>query len=110
VVANSGIAHGQDVGVESSGFVPRGFGPGWSAYLADRGSQRNPHPGSDATLSLGGRALLRAGVRPGDLLVAGEGGARTVAVRCRTTCSVTHVADGPAITHAEGHIIFTHVI
>jgi hypothetical protein len=109
VVASSGIAHGRDIGVESSGFVPRGFGPGWSAYLADRGAQRNPHPGNNAILSLGSRALLRAGVRPGDLLVAGEGGARTVAVRCRTRCSVTRVADGPATTHAEGHIVFTHV-
>jgi hypothetical protein len=106
LVAKSGIAHGGDIGVESAGFVPRGFGPGWAAYLADRGSQKNPHRGDDAILSLAGPSLLRAGVRAGDLLVAGEGGARTVAVRCRTTCSVMHVADGPTVAHAEGHIVF----
>ncbi|HYZ29573.1 MAG TPA: hypothetical protein VE570_10985 [Thermoleophilaceae bacterium] len=109
VVADSGIAHGGDIGVESAGFVPRGFGPGWSAYVADRVSPGNPHPGDDAILSLGGRAVLHAGVRPGDLLVAGEGGAQTIAVRCRTTCSVTHVADGPVVAHAEGHIVFARV-
>jgi hypothetical protein len=49
---------------------------------------------------------LRAGVRPGDLLVASEGGAQTVAVRCRARCSVKHVADGPSVAHAEGHIAF----
>jgi hypothetical protein len=106
LVANSGIAHGGDIGVESAGFVPRGFRPGWSAYLADRVSPGNPHPGDDAILRLGGRALLRAGVRPGDLLVASEGGAQTVAVRCRASCSVRHVADGPTVAHAEGHIVF----
>jgi hypothetical protein len=106
LVARSGIPHGGDIGVESAGFVPRGFGTGWSAYLADRVSPGNLHPGDDAILSLGGRALSRAGVRPGDLLVASEGGAQTVAVRCRSTCSVRHVADGPPVAHAEGHIVF----
>jgi hypothetical protein len=106
LVANSGIPRGGDIGVESAGFVPRGFGRGWSAYLADRVSPGNPHPGDDAILSLSGRAVLRAGVRPGDLLVASEGGAQTVAVRCRSTCSVRHIADGPPVAHAEGHIVF----
>jgi hypothetical protein len=109
LVANSGIAHGQDIGVESAGFVPRGFGAGWSAFVADRVSAGNPHPGDDAILSLDGRTLLRAGVRPGDLLVASEGGAQTVAVRCHATCSVTHFADGPPAAHVEGHIIFARV-
>ena len=109
LVANSGMARGGDIGVESAGFVPRGFGAGWSAYLADRVSPGNPHPGDDAILALAGRAVLRAGVRAGDLIVAGEGGAQTVAVRCRTTCSVTHFADGPAAAHAEGHIVFARV-
>jgi hypothetical protein len=109
LVANSGIPRGADVGVESAGFVPPRFGLGWSAYLADRVSPGNPHPGDDAILALPGRSLLRAGVRPGDLLVASEGGAQTVAVRCGTTCSVTHFADGPAVAHAEGHISFARV-
>jgi hypothetical protein len=106
LVADSGLAHGGDIGVESAGFVPERFGARWSAYLADRISPGNPHPGDDAILVLGARALLRAGVRPGDLLVASEAGAQTVAVRCGTTCSVTHVADGPPVAHVEGHIAF----
>jgi hypothetical protein len=109
LVARSGIPHGGDIGVESAGFVPRGFGPGWSAYLADRISPNNPHPGDDEILGLSGRSMLRAGVRPGDLVVAGEGGAQTVAVRCRESCSVKHFADGPAAAHAEGHIVFARV-
>jgi hypothetical protein len=49
--------------------------------------------------------LLAAGARPGDLLDATEGGARTVAIHCGpSACQVREVADGPAITHAEGHI------
>jgi len=51
--------------------------------------------------------LIKAGVRAGDLLVATEGGARTIMVRCTRSCAVRYVADGPAITHAEGHIVFT---
>jgi hypothetical protein len=106
LVARSGLAAGPDIGVESAGFVPHDFGAGWSAYLADRVSPGNPHPGDDAVLALTARALRSAGVRPGDLLVAGEGGAQTVAIRCRARCSVRHVAGGPAIAHAEGHISF----
>jgi hypothetical protein len=109
LVANSGLAHGGDIGVESAGFVPPDFGPGWSAYVADRASPGNPHPGDDAILALDGATLLNAGLGPGDLLVASEGGAQTVAVRCRTTCSVTHFADGPAAAHVEGHIAFARV-
>jgi hypothetical protein len=109
LVANSGLAHGGDIGVESAGFVPPDFGPGWSAYVADRASPGNPHPDDDAILALDGATLLNAGLGPGDLLVASEGGAQTVAVRCRTTCSVTHFADGPAAAHVEGHIAFARV-
>jgi hypothetical protein len=107
VVANPGLPTGRDMGVESLGFVPQGFGAGWSAYLADRAKQPEPHPGDDRILTLDGGALVAAGVAPGDLLVAGEGGAPTIAIRCDgTTCSVQHVADGPATSHAEGHIAF----
>jgi hypothetical protein len=104
LVAHPALAAGGDIGVESAGFVPRGRG--WSAYLADRVSPGNPHPGDDAVLAIGARALRRAGVRPGNLLVATEGGARTIAIRCRRRCSVRHVADGPPAAHAEGHITF----
>ena len=107
LVAVSGLPAGGDTGVESAGFVPRRFDSRWSALLADRSTPGNPHPGDDAILAVSGRSLLRAGVRGGDLLVATEGGAQTVAVRCRTRCSVRHVADGPPAAHGEGHIAFT---
>jgi hypothetical protein len=105
-IATSGLPAGSDVGVESMGFVPAGFEQG-SAYLADRFVGAGAHPGTDSILRLAGSDLASAGVRPGDLLVATEGGAHTIAVRCEETCTVRHIADGPAVTHAEGHIVFT---
>jgi hypothetical protein len=101
----SGLPHGQDIGVESAGFVPSGRH--YEALLADRLTPGNPHPGDDVVLGISHAALTSAGVRAGDLLVAGEGGAPTVAVRCGTSgCQIRHVADGPAVAHAEGHIAF----
>ena len=104
VLARSGLAAGGDIGVESAGFVPPGAA---AAYLADRFSARNRHPGDNAILRLSAAQLARAGVRAGDLLVATEGGARTIDVRCAAACTVRYVAAGPAIAHAEGHIVFT---
>jgi hypothetical protein len=105
-VARSGLPSGADVGVESAGFVPPRFDRSQAAYLADRRSPGNPHPGTDSILRLSGPDLVKAGVRPGDLIVASEGGAKTIAVRCARTCSVRKIADGPASSHAEGHIVF----
>jgi hypothetical protein len=104
-VARSGLPSGADIGVESAGFVPPQFDRSQAAYLADRRSPGNPHPGTDSILRISGADLVRAGVRPGDLLVASEGGAKTIAVRCGRTCSVRKIADGPATSHAEGHIV-----
>jgi hypothetical protein len=103
LVARSGLPHGGDTGVESEAFVPaRG---GFTALLADRGTPGNAHPGDDAVLRVGSAALFSAGARPGDLLDATEGGAKTVAVHCGSRdCTVRHVADGPAVAHPEGHI------
>jgi hypothetical protein len=107
LVANSGLPHGQDIGVESAGFVPRGA---VDAFMADRISPGNRHPGDDVILRIGHAALARAGVRPGDLLVATEGGALTDAIRCSAVgCQVHHVADGPTIAHGEGHIAFARL-
>jgi hypothetical protein len=106
LLANSGLPYGPDTGVESEGFVPARFGSGWSALLADRLTPGNRHPGDDVVLRLGAAALSAAGVRPGDLLVASEGGARTDAISCRSSCQVNYVANGPAVAHAEGHIVF----
>jgi hypothetical protein len=106
-VAVSGLPHGGDIGVESAGFVPPRFGPGDAAYLADRYSKGNRHPGTNSILRLPGPQLLKAGARPGDLLVATEAGAHTIVVRCADTCTVRYIAAGPAITHAEGHVVFT---
>jgi hypothetical protein len=107
-VAESRLPSGGDIGVESAGFVPAGFGTNGVAYLADRGSPGNPHPGTDSILELSGTDIARAGVLPGDLLVASEGGAQTVVVRCHSSCSVRHIADGPRTTHGEGHIVFVN--
>jgi hypothetical protein len=104
LVAASGLPHGGDIGVESEAFVPAGA---HAALLADRLTPGNPHPGDDVILRLTAHALSSAGVRAGDLLVASEGGARTDAIRCDAAgCTVRHVADGPAVAHAEGHIAF----
>ena len=105
-VAVSGLPHGGDIGVESAGFLPPRFGPGDAAYLADRYSKGNRHPGTNSILRLPGSQLLKAGARPGDLLVAAEAAARAIVVRCANTCTVRYIAVGPAITHAEGHIVF----
>lgn len=104
LVASSGLPHGPDVGVESAGFVPTG---NVDALMADRVSRGNRHPGDDVVLRIRHAALAAAGARPGDLLVATEGGARTISIRCTAAgCRVRHVADGPTIAHGEGHIAF----
>jgi hypothetical protein len=107
VVADSGLPHGADVGVESAGFVPAGFGGHDMALVADRLTPGNPHPGDDFVLGLGARSLRAAGVHPGDLLVSSEGGALTDAINCTNTCRVRYVASGPSVAHVEGHIVFT---
>lgn len=105
ILATSGRPAGGDIGVESAGFVPAAAGA--VAYLADRVSPGNKHPGDDAILRLPAAGLAQAGIRAGDLLVATEGGAQTIDVRCTATCTVRYVAAGPAIAHAEGHIVFS---
>lgn len=105
-LAASGLPHGGDIGVESVGFVPPGFGASDGAYLADRRVPRNRHPGDDSLLRLPGSALIKSGARAGDLLVATEASAKTVLIRCAATCTVKYIAIGPAIAHTEGHIIF----
>jgi hypothetical protein len=102
-LVRSGLPAGGDIGVESAGFVPP---RATAAYLADRFSARNRHPGDNAILRLPAAELTRAGIWPGDLLVATEGGARTIDVRCAAACTVRYAAAGPAIAHAEGHIVF----
>jgi hypothetical protein len=103
LVARSGLPHGPDTGVESEAFVPREVTG--QMLLADRLTPGNPHPGDNVLLRVSFAALRAAGVRPFDLLLASEGGARTDAVRCaESRCTVRRVANGPAIAHAEGHI------
>jgi hypothetical protein len=104
-LARSGRPAGGDIGVESAGFVPPRVA---AAYLADRFSAHNKHPGDNAIMRLAAADLARAGIRTGDLLVATEGGAGTIDVRCAAACTVRYVAAGPAIAHAEGHIVFAH--
>jgi hypothetical protein len=107
-IAASGLPAGPDLGVESVGFVPKRFGRGDAAYLADFGVPGAAFPGTDAVLAATANELRQAGVRSGDLLVATEGGAETIRVRCGEggACGVTQVGTGPDVTHAEGHIEF----
>jgi hypothetical protein len=104
MVAASGLPHGQDVGVESEGFVPARF---TDALVADRRTRRNRHPGDDLILGIAHASLSAAGVRPGALLVVGEGGAQTIAVTCGRACRVRDVAQGPRQAHIEGHVVFS---
>jgi hypothetical protein len=106
LIATSPLPHGGDIGAESIGFVPARFTPDWSAYVADRRSPGNAHPGTDSILRLSGADLATVDIRPGDLLVASEGGALTISVRCASGCAVRYVADGPTAAHVEGHIVF----
>lgn len=105
ILAQSGLPSGGDIGVESIGVIPADV-RGAAAYLADRRSPGNRHPGTDSILRLTGAQLAQAGAAPGDLLVATEGGAKTIVVHCAQSCTVRHVADGPSVSHAEGHIVF----
>jgi hypothetical protein len=105
LVADSGLPHGQDFGVESETFVPAS--PRAQLLVADRLAPGNPHPGDDVLLRVSYRVLHAAGVRASDLLVSGEGGAFTDAIRCGPVrCSVRYVANGPSEAHVEGHIGF----
>jgi hypothetical protein len=106
-VIASGLPHGQDIGVESEGFVPRSFK---DALVADRHTPGNRHPGDDLILGVSRAALQAAGVRPGDLLAVTEGGAETIDVRCQASCRVRDVASGPRIAHIEGHVVFSGTI
>jgi hypothetical protein len=106
VVAESGLPAGGDIGVEGVGFVPNQFSRTGSAYFSDLGAPGSPTEGSDSLLVLPGAALARAGVGPGDLVVATEAGARTISIRCERRCSVRRIAAGPTATHGEGHITF----
>ena len=106
LVAESGLPVGGDIGVESVGFVPPKFGRRGAAYLADMGAPGSPTSGSDSLLILAGTSLSRANLRAGELIVATESGAKTLAVRCARQCTVRRVAEGPAVAHAEGHITF----
>jgi hypothetical protein len=90
-----------------AGIVAPGFSADDAAYLADRFSGGNRHPGTDSILRLPGQELISAGVRAGDLLIATEASARTIVVLCASSCTARSIAAGPAIAHAEGHIAFT---
>lgn len=103
VLASSGLPGGGDIGVEGAGFAPPGFEAG-AAYFADRSTPGNPHPGTDSLLRLDGKSLTAAGVREGDLLVATEGGAAMIAVRCAVSCRVTRIVGGDT-AHGEGHLL-----
>jgi hypothetical protein len=106
LVVESGLPAGGDIGVEAVGFVPQLLGRNGTAYLADLGSPGSPTSGSDSLLVLTAAAVARVRLHAGELVVATESGAKTLAVRCGRVCRIHRVADGPATAHAEGHITF----
>src|SRR5207253_6021875 len=63
VIARSGLPTGGDIGVESLGFVPAGFAAGGHAYMADRATSNNPHPGTDSLRRLDAPPTRGAGVQ-----------------------------------------------
>jgi hypothetical protein len=104
LVAQANTPHGQDFGVESETFLPPD--PQAQLVVADRLTRGNPHPGDNVLLRVSAGALLAAGARPSDLIVAGEGGGFTDAVGCSSAgCHVRYVAAGPTRAHLEGHIV-----
>ena len=109
VVAQPPLPAGGDIGVEGIGFVPRGFTSdlGGAVYFADRKSPGSPHPGNDAILRMSSANLAAAQVQDGDMLLATEGGATMVAVRCAASCIVIPVVTTPTSAHGEGHLVFT---
>ena len=106
-VARPGVPRGGDIGVEALGFVPGSFTRRGAAFMADLGAPGSPTQGSDSLLMLSGRAVARAGVRPGDLLVATEGGGVTLSIRCKRRCVARRIGRALDSTHAEGHIAFS---
>jgi hypothetical protein len=106
LVLKPNLPAGGDIGVEAVGFVPRGLGAHSAAYMADLGAPGSPTQGDDSVLVLRGSDLRRARLHAGELVVATEGGARTLVVRCARRCASRRVADGPASAHGEGHIAF----
>ena len=106
LLARPNLSMGPDLGVESLGFVPAGFRPRGAAYLADLGAPGSPTEGTDSVLSLRGASLVRAGVRPGDLLVATEASGVTIRIRCRGRCTIHRIGRALDASHAEGHISF----
>jgi len=69
------------IGVESAGFVPPGFSPATRRISPTGFSKATGARGTDSILRLPDQELISAGVHAGDLLVATEASARTIAVR-----------------------------
>lgn len=105
LVVDSGLPHGADIGVESEAFAAAD--PRADAFVADRRTLGNRHPGDDAVLRIRAAALRAAGVRSGDLIVSNEGAGLTDDVSFAAgRYRVRLIARGPAIAHGEGHIAF----
>jgi hypothetical protein len=103
LVARSRLPHGQDIGVESEGFVPSA--KRFEVLVSDRLTPGNPHPGDNLILRIRSAALLAAGIRAGDMLVVSEASGLADVVTCTSRgCQARHVANGPAIAHIEGHV------
>jgi hypothetical protein len=94
---------GPDIGVESLGFVPSTL---QDAFVSDHLVPGNANPGQDLILRLTRLQLRSAGVQAGDLLVALEGGGKTLDVRCAPSCRTRTIGAAPSGAHIEGSISF----
>ena len=104
VLVRPDLPAGQDIGVESVGFLPPGFiGRGGTAYVADRKVSGAPTGGTDAIWRITSEGFSQVGIDENDLIVTTEANGLTRVVRCRTTCRVMPLGDAPG-SHFEGHV------
>ncbi|MDQ3895664.1 MAG: hypothetical protein M3326_00195 [Actinomycetota bacterium] len=103
VLIKPDLPTGQDVGVESVGFIPRDFvRRRGTVYVADRRAPGAPTEGTDGIWRLTADVLGPFGIDENDLVVVTEAG-RSAVVRCRTTCRVLPLGNAGG-AHIEGHV------
>jgi hypothetical protein len=112
VIVPAGVPEGGDIGLESLGVVPAAPTATTAAFLSDRRTPGNIRRGDGLLLSVSWPALQSAGVQPGDVLAATEGGALTFAIRCTPVppCTSQFVAFGRSNAHVEGNLIFADAL
>ena len=102
VLIRPDLPAGQDIGVESLGFIPEDFvRRRGTVYVADRRAPGAPTEGTDAIWRMTSDVLAPF-IDEHDLVVVTEAG-RSAVVRCRTGCRVLPLGNAPG-AHIEGHV------